>query len=152
MSHESTTDGPIASELLQKWVSVIKQGDPNQVTLLYDKRALLLGTFSAKERVGHGAISEYFENLLKNPVSVEIVSEHPIPSELEWGWSTVSSSVFGAVTVNSGLYNFVLPDKTVEARFSFVYGRTARGSSGTWEYGDSWKIISHHSSVLPEAN
>ena len=45
-------------------VETIKQGDPSQVTLLYDKRALLLGTFSAKERVGHNAISAYFENLL----------------------------------------------------------------------------------------
>ena len=118
----------IASELLQKWVSVIKQGDPNQVTLLYDKRAILLGTFSAKERVGHNAISEYFVNLLKNPVSVKIVSEHP------YTWDTVA--------VNSGLYNFVLPNETIAARFSFVYGRN----------GELWKIISHHSSVLPKEN
>ena len=41
----------IASELIKKWAETIKQGDPNEVTLLYDKRALLLGTFSAKERV-----------------------------------------------------------------------------------------------------
>ena len=124
----SMSEIPITSELLQKWVETIKQGDPSQVTLLYDKRALLLGTFSAKERVGHNAISAYFENLLKDPVSVEIVSEHP------YSWDTVA--------VNSGLYNFVLPDKTVEARFSFVYGRN----------GDLWKIISHHSSVLPEGS
>ena len=104
----------IASELIKKWAETIKQGDPSQ--------------FSAKERVGHDAISEYFVNLLKNPVSVEIVSEH------QYVWDTVA--------VNSGLYNFVLPDKTVEARFSFVYGRN----------GDLWKIISHHSSVLPEGS
>jgi len=116
----------IASELLQKWVETIKQGDANEVTLLYDKRGLLLGTFSPNERVGHEAISEYFVNLLKSSVSVEILSEHP------YVWDTVA--------VNSGLYNFVLPDKTVEARFSFVYGRN----------GELWKIISHHSSVLPK--
>ena len=50
----------IASELIKKWAETIKQGDPSQVTLLYDKRALLLGTFSAKERVGHDAISVTF--------------------------------------------------------------------------------------------
>ena len=116
----------IASELLQKWVETIKQGDANEVTLLYDKRGLLLGTFSPNERVGHEAISEYFVNLLKSSVSVEILSEHP------YVWDTVA--------VNSVLYNFVLPDKTVEARFSFVYGRN----------GELWKIISHHSSVLPK--
>jgi len=118
----------IASELLQKWVETIKNGDPNQVTLLYDKRGLLLGTFSSDERVGHTAISEYFENLLKNSVSVEILSEHPY--------------VWDEVAVNSGLYNFVLPDRTIAARFSFVYGRN----------GELWKIISHHSSVLPQEN
>ena len=139
----------IASELIKKWAETIKQGDPSQVTLLYDKRALLLGTFSAKERVGHDAISEYFVNLLRNPVSVEIVSEH--------------THVWDTVAVNSGLYNFVLPDKTVEARFSFVYGRigdfnfhqTKTHHSLTMDTGSSkdgglWKIISHHSSVLPE--
>ncbi|MDC0194078.1 nuclear transport factor 2 family protein [Candidatus Nitrosopelagicus sp.] len=118
----------ITSELLQKWVDTIKNGDANQVTLLYDKRALLLGTFSPKERVGHNAISEYFVHLLKNPVSVEIVSENP------YAWDTVA--------VNSGLYNFVLPNETITARFSFVYGRN----------GELWKIISHHSSVLPKEN
>jgi|TARA_B100000809_G_scaffold229330_1_gene242912 hypothetical protein len=118
----------IASELLQKWVSVIKQGDPNQVTLLYDKRAILLGTFSPKERIGHGEISEYFENLLKHPVEVKILSEN--------------SHVFDSVAVNSGLYNFITSDEIIAARFSFVYGRN----------GDLWKIISHHSSVLPEGS
>ena len=123
---EISDSSNLALGLLHHWADTIHRGDPSQVTLLYDKRALLLGTFSAKERVGHDAISEYFVNLLKNQVSVEIVSEH------QYVWDTVA--------VNSGLYNFVLPDKTVEARFSFVYGRN----------GDLWKIISHHSSVLPE--
>jgi hypothetical protein len=122
------SNAAVASELLQKWADTIKQGDPNQVTLLYDKRAILLGTFSAKERVGHNAISEYFENLLKHQVEVKILSEN--------------SHVFDSVAVNSGLYNFITSDEIIAARFSFVYGRN----------GDLWKIISHHSSVLPEGN
>ena len=52
-----------------------------------------------------------------------IVSEHFSTSEL--------------FAVNSGLYNFVTNGKTINARFSFVYD------------GDG-KIISHHSSILPE--
>jgi len=67
----------ITSELLQKWVAAIKSGDPKQVTNLYHGDGILLGTFSNKERVGHDLIIEYFENLLKSPVDVEIVSEHP---------------------------------------------------------------------------
>ena len=114
------------NELLQKWVNAIKNGDPKQVTDLYHVDAILLGTFSNKERIGRGLILEYFENLLKSPVEVEIVSEHPIQ--------------FGSFAVNSGLYNFVTGGKTINARFSFVY------------HSDpvDWKIVSHHSSIMPE--
>ena len=118
----------ITSELLQKWVTAIKSGDPKQVTSLYHGDGLLLGTFSNKERVWHELILEYFENLLKSPVDVEIVSEHPHALE--------------SAAVNSGLYNFVTGGKTINARFSFVYHK---------DNGD-WKIISHHSSVMPEVS
>ena len=116
------------SELLQKWVTAIKSGDPKQVTSLYHSDGILLGTFSNKERVGHELILEYFENLLKSPVDVEIVSEHPHVLEL--------------AAVNSGLYNFVTNGKTINARFSFVYHKN----------NAEWKIVSHHSSVMPESD
>jgi uncharacterized protein (TIGR02246 family) len=118
----------IASELLEKWTNAVKSGDPKQVTDLYLDDAVLLGTFSNEERVGHELILEYFENLLKSPVEVEIVSEHP--------------NVFKSVVVNSGLYNFVTNGKTINARFSFVYNKD----------NDEWKIISHHSSIMPESD
>jgi len=118
----------IASELLQKWVGAIKSGDPKQVTNLYHDDGILLGTFSNKERVGHELILEYFENLLKSPVDVEIVSEHPHD--------------FESAAVNSGLYNFVTNGKTINARFSFVYNKD----------NDEWKIVSHHSSIMPESD
>ena len=85
-------------------------------------------TFSNKERIGHELILEYFENLLKSPVEVEIVSEH--------------ASVSESVAVNSGLYNFVTDGKTINARFSFVYHKN----------NDEWKITSHHSSIIPESD
>ena len=105
--------------------SVVKGGDPKQVTNLYWDDGILLGTFSNKERIGHDLIFEYFENLLKSPVEVEIVSENP--------------HVFGSDAVNSGHYNFVKNGKTINARFSFVYHKDGE-----------WKIVSHHSSVMPE--
>ena len=116
------------SELLQKWVTAIKSGDPKQVTNLYHGDGILLGTFSNKKRVGHELILEYFENLLKSPVDVEIVSEYPHVLEL--------------AAVNSGLYNFITNGKTINARFSFVYHKD----------NAEWKIVSHHSSVMPEAD
>ena len=112
------------NDLLQEWVNAIKNGDPKQVTDLYHQNAILLGTFSNKERIGHELILEYFVNLLKSPVEVEIVSEHVVIGE--------------RLSVNSGLYNFVTGGKTINARFSFVYE----------SHHD--KIISHHSSVMPE--
>ena len=122
----------IASELLQRWTDAVKGDDAKQVTELYHRNAILLGTFSNKERVGHELILEYFENLLKSPVDVEIVSEHP--HDFEWA------------AVNSGLYNFVTNGKTINARFSFVYQADVKNAIST----DMWKIISHHSSVMPE--
>ena len=119
----------IASELLQKWVSAVKGGDPNQVTDLYRDDGILLGTFSNKQRVGHELILEYFEKLLKSSVDVEVVSENP--------------HVFGSSAVNSGHYNFMTNGKTINARFSFVYHKED-------EPTDEWKIVSHHSSVMPE--
>ena len=116
----------ITSTLLQKWISAIKSGDPKLVTSLYHDDAILLGTFSNKERVGHELILGYFKNLLKSPVEVEVVSEHP--------------HVFESSAVNSGLYNFITEGKTIDARFSFVYSKD----------NDEWKIVSHHSSLLPE--
>ena len=120
----------IASELLQKWVGAIKSGDPKQVTNLYHDDGILLGTFSNKERVGHELILEYFENLLKSPVDVEIVSEHPFVASPDYA-------------INSGHYNFVTNGKTINARFSFVY---------IFVDSDVHKILSHHSSVMPESS
>jgi uncharacterized protein (TIGR02246 family) len=115
------------NQFLEQWVNAIKSGDPKQVTDLYHVDGILLGTFSNKERVGHELILEYFENLLKSPVEVEIVSEH-------------FSSRDGFALVNSGHYNFVTGGKTINARFSFVY----RNDAGVV------RIASHHSSVMPE--
>ena len=125
---EGLMSDSITSELLQKWINTIKDGNPKEVVNLYHDDGILLGTFSNKERIGHELILEYFENLLKSPVEVEIVSEH--------------ASVSKSVAVNSGLYNFVTDGKTINARFSFVYHKN----------NDEWKITSHHSSVIPESD
>ena len=114
-----------AIELLRKWANAIKSGNIKQVASLYHDDAILLGTFSGKEKIGHGLIFEYFENLLKSPVEVEIVSEHPMAVE--------------SFAVNSGLYNFVIGGETINARFTFVYQKD----------NGEWKIVCHHSSVIP---
>ena len=122
---EKTMSNSTAIELLRKWANAIKSGNIKQVASLYHDDAILLGTFSGKEKIGHGLIFEYFENLLKSPVEVEIVSEHPMAVE--------------SFAVNSGLYNFVIGGETINARFTFVYQKD----------NGEWKIVCHHSSVIP---
>ena len=89
---------------------------------------LFRSTFSDIERKGHDLILAYFENLLKSKVDVEVVTQHKHETD--------------SIIANSGLYNFIVDGKTVNARFSFVFIKT----------GDDWKILSHHSSVLPESH
>ena len=96
-------DEIFVTELLQKWVNTIKNGDPKQVANLYHENGILLGTFSPKERVGHELILEYFENLLQSPVEVEIVSEHP--------------HIFESSAVNSGLYNLSQAERQLKQDF-----------------------------------
>ena len=112
--------------MLETWVNKIRTGDPKQVVDLYHDDGLLLGTFSNKERIGQDLILEYFINLLKSNVNVEIVTQHKHESEF--------------LVTNSGLYNFIVDGKIINARFSFVFIKTE----------NTWKILSHHSSVLPE--
>ena len=114
--------------MLETWVDKIRTNDPKQVVDLYHNDGLLLGTFSDKERVGHDLILKYFENLFKSKVDVEIITQHKYETE--------------SLVTNSGFYNFIVDGKTKNARFSFVFIKT----------DDDWKILSHHSSVLPESH
>ena len=53
---------------IQLWVKKIKTNDPNQVSELYHKNGLLLGTFSSIERYGKKLILDYFEKDEDNPM------------------------------------------------------------------------------------
>ncbi len=113
-------------DLLQIWVKKIKLNDANQVAELYHKDGLLLGTFSNIERNGKKLILEYFENLFSSQVDVEIITKHEYKTE--------------SISTVSGLYDFKVNNKKVKSRFSFVFLKSE----------EDWKILSHHSSMLPE--
>ena len=113
-------------DMLQTWIEKIRSNDANQVADLYHKKGLLLGTFSNIERRGQSLILDYFNNLLRSQVDVEIITKHEYKSE--------------SIATTSGLYNFILNSKKIEARFSFVFLKNK----------EDWKILSHHSSILPE--
>ena len=64
------------------------------LSLYHERWYSVRNLFSTRKGLGMDLILEYFENLLKSPVDVEIVSEHPQCSRI-------------GLLVNSGLYNFV---------------------------------------------
>ncbi len=113
-------------DIFQTWIEKIRSNDAHKVADLYHKHGLLLGTFSNVERSGQKLILDYFKNLLRSHVDVEIITNHEYKTEY--------------LATASGLYNFILNNEKIEARFSFVFLKTKK----------KWEILSHHSSVLPE--
>ena len=114
------------NDILMIWVKKIRSNNASQIAELYHDDGLLLGTFSDIERHGKELILNYFENLLKSKIDVEIITQHEHKTD--------------SLIVSSGLYNFKVDGKTIKARFSFVFVKT----------NESWKILSHHSSELPK--
>ena len=109
------------------WNSAILSGDPKRVTALYDENAILLPTISNKVRHSHSEIEDYFRQFLSKGPKGEVDESNP--------------RLFGDVAINSGLYKFSFDNgEVVRARFTFVYRRAH----------DRWKIVEHHSSVMPE--
>ena len=115
-------------DLLNSWVEKIKTNDAAQVADLYHRDGLLLGTFSNSERKGQKLIFDYFENLFSSHVDVMVITKHEYNSDF--------------ISTASGFYNFEVNGIIIKARFSFVF----------LKMNDNWKILSHHSSVLPNEN
>ena len=115
-------------DILQNWVKKIRTNDANQVAEFYHDNGLLLGTFSNKERRGKTLILKYFKKLLKSKVDVEIITQHEHKTD--------------TILVSSGLYNFIVNDVIIKARYTFVFSKIKK----------NWKILSHHSSLLPSSD
>lgn len=113
-----------------QWAQAIAGRDPNKITALYDKDALLYATFNNYIDTQAG-ILQYFKKLTKHDNLKVIFTKQNI-------------RVFGDVALNSGMYEFSYTEKgktvRVPGRFTFVYRDTPVG----------WIIIDHHSSVMPE--
>jgi uncharacterized protein (TIGR02246 family) len=111
----------------ESWNQALATGDPVQVAQLYGDHALLLPTLSSELRETPEAITDYFNSFL---------ARHPSGSVTH---RQIRLGCNGAV--DAGTYRFTLhdPEATVEARYTFVYGL---------EDGQ-WRILHHHSSLLP---
>jgi len=117
-------------ELGKKWGLALCSGNVNNVTDLYAEDAVLWGTLSPVIRNTPELIREYFIKF----ATLE---------DIEVGFGDHEVRKYGNVALNNGYYtfNWKEDDKNimVPARYSFVY-----------KLDDEWKIIDHHSSVIPE--
>ncbi|MBW1778896.1 MAG: DUF4440 domain-containing protein, partial [Deltaproteobacteria bacterium] len=87
-------------------------------------------TVSPRIRYKPVEIRDYFVHFLEKKPIGKIIEENV--------------RIFEDLAVHSGLYDFSVEEagirKTIPARFTFVYRKDASG----------WRILEHHSSVLPE--
>ena len=106
--------------------------NPDTVTALFARDAVLLPTLSNIPRTDHAAIRDYFVGFLKkSPVGTINTSTIKIDCNTASRVGTWTVSLTDAAGVKSD----------VKARYSFIYKRE-RGA---------WKIDHLHSSVMPEA-
>lgn len=113
--------------LFDDWNTAIQTGEPKKVVALYDADAILLPTISNQVRHNHQEIEDYFVQFLALKPAGKI--------------DQANVRIFDDLAINSGIYTFTFSDgNEVTARFTFVYRLS----------GETWKIIEHHSSRMPE--
>jgi uncharacterized protein (TIGR02246 family) len=118
-----------AQQIVTRWLETVKGGDPQKVSDLYAKRAVLMGTVAQHVKQGRSVIKTYFDAFLK---------KRPV--------GFINSMIFqelgGSHAVADGNYTFELDGKDgrvrVPARFTFVIDL------------NTGLIMTHHSSSNPE--
>lgn len=116
------------ARLFDRWNAALATGEPSEVSALYANDAVLLPTLSNQPRVSREAKEDYFRMFLAlKPTGT-----------IEFRRIRIDCDS----ALDAGIYRFAFADgRLVRARYTFVYGR---------EDG-RWRITSHHSSAMPEA-
>jgi len=114
--------------LFERWNQALASGNPETVARLYEPGALLLPTLSPTNRSDSEAITDYFSTFLKRQPTGEVTSR-----QILLGCNQAT---------DAGNYRFQLhqPEERLNARFTFVYGFD----------GQQWRIVHHHSSLVPQ--
>jgi uncharacterized protein (TIGR02246 family) len=112
------------------WRAAYDSRDPGRITAMYDADAVLWGTTAKTVAATPAAIAEYFKDAPKRPnARVAFGEQH--------------NRRYGEVAVSTGYYMFsdVRDGQTVSrpARYTMVF----RNRDG------QWRIVAHHSSVVP---
>ena len=119
-------------KLTEEWAFALGDSYPSRILSLYADEAILWGTFSTKCLHSFVDISSYFNNIF-------LLAKH----EVVFNDDKVIT-LHDGVIVSAGTYVFSLEraNKIVKtlARYSFTHVKC----------GNCWKILSHHSSILPE--
>jgi uncharacterized protein (TIGR02246 family) len=118
------------SELLTAWCTTLERRNAHELVALYAPDATLVPTVSNQTRNSPAEMLEYFERFMELEPRAK---KH-----------TQNISVYEKIAINSGIYSFQTqaqsgPQELV-CRFTFVYRKDPEG----------WRIIEHHSSVMPE--
>lgn len=124
--------------LVNNWISILEEYEPEQIIKLYSKKGILLGTLAPDPLIGRENIKTYFD---------KFVLLHPTGKVTLW---YIQKFGFSKIVVD-GNYLFELDKKNpsgdmreeVEARFTFIFKRN-------WLRFGKWEIITHHSSERPE--
>ena len=120
----------LVEDLFNQWNDALQTGNAKTVAQLYAEDAVLLPTVSNLPRTSPEEIEDYFKHFLeKKPYG--IIKQRNVKK----GCNKLT---------DAGIYDFEVESngkkETVPARYTFVY-----------EYrNNQWKIVHHHSSMMPE--
>ena len=116
---------------VEKWITVFADNDPDTITALYSKDAVLWGILSPTVRSDPAALKAYFVGAFQ-----------ALPkATVKFGDQLIR--VYGDTAVNTGSYTFSYTKdgetKSIPARYSFTFVKD----------GTDCKIVDHHSSAMP---
>ena len=116
---------------VEKWTSVFADNNPDTITALYSKDAVLWGTLSPTVRSDPAALKAYFVGAFQ-----------ALPkATVKFGDQLIR--VYGDTAVNTGYYTFSFTKdgetKAIPARYSLTFVKE----------GNDCKIVDHHSSTIP---
>jgi hypothetical protein len=123
------------------WMHTICQGSVEGVLGLYRPNAVLVPTYSDRVLSGHRELAKYFKMFLgKEGLCGRI--DGLVEQDL------------GSVKSVSGIYTFGWTErgrpKSVAARFTFVLTPESIHTGRVWVADKRWRIVTHHSSEMPD--
>ena len=111
--------------LVHKWSRLFNTKNLGELISLYGKHFVLMPTFSDKIITNKEEMTKYYESVFTKNVKIRSLEERKTTR-------TVSNVIHGE-------YDFVSRSSSNRARYTFVFGVE----------NSDWKIICHHSSVIP---